>query len=92
VFADVDEFLCLDPASVEARITPRTRAVSFVAWRNPARYREVRQLCRQRNLKLILDAAHMAGTWIDGKHAGHDADVAVFSFQAVKNLPRPTPG
>jgi dTDP-4-amino-4,6-dideoxygalactose transaminase len=88
VFADVDEFLCLDPASVEARITPRTRAVSFVGLGgNPGRYREVRQLCRQRNLKLILDAAHMAGTWINGKHAGHDADVAVFSFQAVKNLP-----
>src|SRR6185503_12653192 len=30
VFADVDEYLCLDPKSVEARITPRTRAVIFV--------------------------------------------------------------
>ena len=30
VFADVDDFLCLDPSSVAARITPRTRAVMFV--------------------------------------------------------------
>ena len=30
VFADVDEYLCLDPASVAERITPRTRAVIFV--------------------------------------------------------------
>jgi dTDP-4-amino-4,6-dideoxygalactose transaminase len=30
VFADVDEFLCLDPQSIAARITPRTRAVIFV--------------------------------------------------------------
>ena len=35
---------------------------------------------------LILDAAHMAGTRLHGKHVGHDADCAVFSFQAVKNL------
>ncbi len=88
VFADVDEFLCLDPASVASLIGPRTRAVMFVGLGgNPGRYTELLALCRERGLKLILDAAHMAGTRIDGKHAGHDADAAVFSFQAVKNLP-----
>jgi dTDP-4-amino-4,6-dideoxygalactose transaminase len=88
VFADVDETLCLDPASVADRITPRTRAVCFVGLGgNPGRYAEVRDLCRERGLRLILDAAHMAGTWIADRHAGHDADVTVFSFQAVKNLP-----
>ena len=30
VFADVDEYLCLDPRSVESKITPHTRAVMFV--------------------------------------------------------------
>jgi dTDP-4-amino-4,6-dideoxygalactose transaminase len=54
---------------------------------NPGRYREVREICRRRGLRLILDAAHMAGTWIGDEHAGRDADAAVFSFQAVKNLP-----
>jgi dTDP-4-amino-4,6-dideoxygalactose transaminase len=88
VFADVDEHLCLDPASVEARITPRTRAVVFVGMGgNPGRYAEVRALCTRRGLKLILDAAHMTGTRMAGRHAGVDADVSVFSFQAVKNLP-----
>ncbi len=88
VFADVDETLCLDPASVEARITPRTRAVCFVGMGgNPGRYADVRALCAERGLRLVLDASHMAGTWIDGRHAGADADVTVFSFQAVKNLP-----
>ncbi len=88
VFADVDEHLCLDPASVEQRIGPRTRAVMYVGLGgNPGRYAEVLALCRQRGLKLILDAAHMAGTWIGDRHAGWDADAAVFSFQAVKNLP-----
>lgn len=88
VFADVDEYLCLDPASVEDRITARTRAVMFVGLGgNPGRYGDVLRICRQRGLKLILDAAHMSGTRIGDKHAGHDADAAVFSFQAVKNLP-----
>lgn len=88
VFADVDEHLCLDPRSVAERITPRTRAVCFVGLGgNPGRYAEVRELCRERGLRLVLDAAHMAGTWMDGRHAGGDADATVFSFQAVKNLP-----
>lgn len=92
VFADVDESLCLDPVSIAGRITPRTRAVCFVGLGgNPGKYEAVRDLCRERGLRLVLDAAHMAGTWIDApegsRHAGWDADVTVFSFQAVKNLP-----
>jgi dTDP-4-amino-4,6-dideoxygalactose transaminase len=51
------------------------------------RYAEVRELCARHGLRLILDASHMAGTRICGVHAGHGADVAVFSFHAVKNLP-----
>jgi dTDP-4-amino-4,6-dideoxygalactose transaminase len=87
-FADVDEHLCLDPLAVEACIGPRTRAVCFVGLGgNAGRYREVRDLCRKRGIALVLDAAHMAGTWEDGRHAGWDADAAVFSFHAVKNLP-----
>lgn len=87
VWADVDEYLCLDPASVEAAITPRTKAVIFVGiGGNVGRYREVLRLCRERGIAVILDAAHMAGTRQDGAHVGHDADVTVFSFQAVKNL------
>jgi dTDP-4-amino-4,6-dideoxygalactose transaminase len=88
VFADIDDSLCLDPANVEANITSKTRAVMFVGiGGNTGRYKEVLKICRDRNLILILDAAHMAGTRLDGLHVGHDADCAVFSFQAVKNLP-----
>lgn len=88
VFADVDEYLCLDPAAVEALITPRTRAVMFVGLGgNSGRLPDIAALCRGRGLRLILDAAHMAGTRVDGVHAGAQADAAVFSFHAVKNLP-----
>jgi dTDP-4-amino-4,6-dideoxygalactose transaminase len=88
VFADVDEYLCLDPASVATRITPRTRAVLFVGLGgNSGRLDDIVRLCRERGLKLILDAAHMSGTRLHGRHVGGEADVSVFSFHAVKNLP-----
>ncbi len=88
VFADVDEHVCLDPASVRERLTPRTRAVMFVGLGgNTGCYAELIGLCRERGLKVILDASHMAGTRVRGQHVGGEADVSVFSFQAVKNLP-----
>lgn len=88
IFADVDQYLCLDPQSVAARITPRTRAVIFIGMGgNAGSYEAIRQLCNEHGLKLILDAAHMSGTRLHGKHIGHDADATVFSYQAVKNLP-----
>lgn len=93
VFADVDEFLCIDPQSIEKKITKKTRAILFVGiGGNTGKLNEVIKICESRNLKLILDGAHMSGTFFkdsDGNivHAGHHADVSVFSFQSVKNLP-----
>lgn len=89
VFADVDDMLCLDPGSIAERITPRTRAVMFVGLGgNTGQLRGVIELCQERHLKLILDAAHMTGTrWKGGGHVGGEGDVSIFSFQAVKNLP-----
>lgn len=89
VFADVDDYLCLDPASILQRLTPRTRAVMFVGLGgNTGQLSEVVKLCQQHGLKLILDASHMSGTrWKGGEHIGAESDVSIFSFQAVKNLP-----
>lgn len=88
VFADVDKYLCLDPRDVEKKITDKTRAIMFVGiGGNVGQYKEIVKLCRKYNLKLILDAAHMAGTKLDGEIVGKDADVVCYSFQAVKNLP-----
>ena len=92
VFADVDEFLCLDATDVAAKITAKTRAVMFVGMGgNPGQYQAVLKLCRERGLAMILDAAHMAGTRVLAggrlQHVGGDADATVFSYQAVKNLP-----
>ena len=87
VFADVDESLCLDPESVEAHISEKTRAVIFVGLGgNIGRYYEVLDCCRKHGLKLILDAAHMAGTRVNGEMPGVDADAVIFSYHVTKNL------
>lgn len=86
VFADIDEFLCLDPDDVAKKITKRTRAVMFVGMGgNTGQLPRIEELCRVHRLRLIVDAAHMAGTRLSGRTPR--GDVAVFSFQAVKTLP-----
>lgn len=88
VFADVDQYLCLDPKSIEEKITEKTKAVVFVGLGgNTGQLEAVAKLCKEKGLSLILDAAHMAGSRLHGKHVGHNVDVTVFSYQAVKNMP-----
>ncbi|MFD0589827.1 DegT/DnrJ/EryC1/StrS family aminotransferase [Paenibacillus sp. GCM10027627] len=88
VFADVDDQLCLDPIDVERKITSKTKAILYVGiGGNIGQYQKIVDLCIKHNLKLILDAAHMAGTRSNGVIPGAEADVVVYSFQAVKNLP-----
>lgn len=97
VFADVDDSLCLNLESIKSKITKKTKAVLFVGiGGNIGQYNEIRDFCKENGLKLILDAAHMAGTKVDRMYhgvivskcqIGWDADVTIFSFQAVKNLP-----
>jgi dTDP-4-amino-4,6-dideoxygalactose transaminase len=88
VFADIDAYLCLDPVDIEKKITPKSKAVLFVGFGgNTGQYERVVELCVKNGLKLIVDAAHMSGTRLNGKIPGDEADVLVYSFQAVKNLP-----
>ena len=90
VFADVDEYLCIDPEDIERKITDKTRAVIFVGYGGRVgKLEKVIELCKKHGLKLILDAAHMAGTRVNGVFPGtwDGVDVTVYSYQAVKNLP-----
>lgn len=88
VFADIDDTLCLDPKSVREKITEKTRAVMYVGMGgNMGNYRAIVKICEENRLKLILDAAHMAGTRYWGGMPGKEAEAVVYSFQAVKNLP-----
>lgn len=88
VFADIDDTMCLTPESVKEHITDKTRAIMYVGLGgNMGHYYEIVEICKENNLKLILDAAHMTGTRYKGKIPGDEAEVVVYSFQAVKNLP-----
>lgn len=88
-FADVDEYLCLDPVDVEKKINERTKAIIFVGYGGRVgQLDKIIELCKKYNLKLILDAAHMSGTKVNGICPGtwDGVDVTVYSYQAVKNL------
>jgi len=89
-FADVDDHLCLDPEDVKKKINSKTRAIMFVGYGGRVgQLEKIIEICKDNNLKLILDAAHMSGTRMNGIFPGtlDGVDVAVYSYQAVKNLP-----
>lgn len=88
VFVDIDGTMCMDPENARKKITNNTKAVIYVGiGGNAGHFDQIVQLCAEYGLKLILDAAHMAGTKLRGEHIGKEADAVCYSFQAVKNLP-----
>jgi dTDP-4-amino-4,6-dideoxygalactose transaminase len=88
VFADVAPLtFCLDPASVEAAITPRTRAIMPVHLTgNLADMDAMMALARKNGLKVIEDTAQAIGARWKGRKAGTIGDAGVFSFQQSKNM------
>ena len=88
VFVDVDpDTYCIDAAAVEAAITDRTRAVIAVHLAGqPADLDALTQLCRQRGVRLIEDAAQAHCAEWQGRRVGAIGDLGTFSFQASKNL------
>ena len=87
VFADIDETLCLDPRSVAAAITPRTKAVLVVHMcGSMARIDTLVDLCREHALVLIEDAAQAAGATFHGRPLGTFGTIGCFSFDYVKTI------
>lgn len=89
VFCDVDDTLTLDPNSFFSLINEKTKAAIFVGiGGNYGNLDKIKSLCKEFNIKLVLDAAHMSGTKSpNGKILSDLADITVYSYQAVKNLP-----
>jgi dTDP-4-amino-4,6-dideoxygalactose transaminase len=87
VFVDIESDTCnIDPALVEAAITPRTKALMPVhLYGNPADMRALVPLARAHNLALIEDAAQAHGASVDGKVTG-SFGTGCFSFYATKNI------
>ena len=87
VCAEVDATFNLDPADLEARITPRTRAVIAVHMLGtPARLVELSEICRRHGLVLIEDAAWGCGGQLEGRALGTWGDVGTFSFDFAKTM------
>ena len=87
VMIDVDrDTLMVTPESIEAAITPRTRAIIPVHYAGaPADIDAIRAIGERHGIPVIEDAAHAAGTHYKGKHVG-DRGTAIFSFHAIKNM------
>lgn len=88
VFADVDvDNGNLSAQSVEAQITPRTKAICVVHYAGyPAPLNKLRTIADEHGLSLIEDCAHALGATSDGKPIGTIGDYAIFSFQAIKHM------
>ncbi|MDR1789852.1 MAG: DegT/DnrJ/EryC1/StrS family aminotransferase [Opitutaceae bacterium] len=88
VFADIEEgTFNLDPAALEAAVTPRTRGVVVVhLFGQPARMEGLLAVARRHGLFVIEDCAQAAGARWRGTPVGLLGDAGTFSFYPTKNL------
>ena len=88
VFADIDpETYNIDPASIRAHITDKTKAVIAVDFTGQVvKADEIRAICDEFGLVFIEDAAHSIGSSYNGKMVGNIADMTCFSFHPVKTV------
>ena len=88
VFADVEpDTLLIDPAAVESKITPRTRAIFAVDYAGqPCDYDRLRAIADRHHLALVADGCHALGATCNGRRVGTMAEMTAFSFHPVKHI------
>ena len=88
VFADIDSrSRCLDPAQIEALVSPKTKAIVPVhIYGQPAAIDEITSIATNLGLKVIEDCAQAHGAELHGRKVGTWGDAAAFSFYPTKNL------
>jgi dTDP-4-amino-4,6-dideoxygalactose transaminase len=88
VFADIEEdTFCLDPKSVEAAITPQTKAIIAVdIFGHPYNAEKINALAKKHNIKVIEDCAQAPLATLNGKQAGTLGDMGVFSLNYHKHI------
>ena len=87
VFVDIDRYCNIDPAQIEAAITPRTRAILVVHLHGvPADMDAIREIARRHGLAVIEDACQAHGALYKGQKVGTLGDCAAFSLNQNKML------
>ncbi len=87
VFTEVDLTLNMDPADLEKKITPKTRAIIPVHMLGAqARIEEIMAIADRHNIPVIEDTAQAAGGRLRGRHLGSFGACGTFSFDAVKTM------
>jgi perosamine synthetase len=88
VFADIEaDTFCLDPASVEANISPQTTAIMAVdIFGQSADIQALQDIAQKNNLKLISDTAQAPAATYGNKFAGTAADIGGFSLNYHKHI------
>lgn len=88
VFADInDRTYNIDPASVEALVNDKTKALVAVDFTGQSvEEEELQAICRKNGMVFIEDGAHVIGTRYKGRPNGSIADMTTFSFHPVKTV------
>jgi dTDP-4-amino-4,6-dideoxygalactose transaminase len=88
VFADIDpDIFCMDPKSIEACITPRTKAILVVhIFGHPADMDAIMLIAKKHKLKVIEDCAQAPMGKYKGKYVGTIGDIGVFSLNYHKHI------
>ena len=87
VFVEIDESLNIDPAEIEAKITPRTKAIIAVHLQGcPADMDPILEIARKHKLRVLEDSAQCAGGRYKGKYVGTMGDIGINSFQLWKTI------
>lgn len=77
----------IDPASIQEKITSRTKAIVAVHYAGlPCDLEAIAKIAGPRGIRVIEDAAHALGACYQGKRIGNHSDFVVFSLQAIKHI------
>jgi len=88
VFADIEpDYFCLDPISVEEKITPFTKVILTTDIHGQSSdMNAINRIARQHDLKVIIDCAQAPGAKYNGRLAGTLGDIGIFSLNRHKNI------